>query len=123
VVKPARFFISTNLMLLAELYSQAIVETVRRALDGPFFRIRVTDPVALAQLMAKVDPAVTPSKLAAVLVIMTAWATAKAAAAQRALKNCILLIMNVFGSIRMFSLTAIVALGLARVYLQAGKQI
>jgi hypothetical protein len=56
----------------------------------------------LAQLMAKVDPVVTPSKLAAVLVIMTAWATAKAAVAQRALKNCILVIMNVFGSIRLF---------------------
>ncbi len=106
----------------AELYSQAIVETVTRAFDGPFFRIRVTAPVALAQLMEKVDPAVTPSKLAAVLVIMTAWATAKAAAAQRALKNCILIIMKVFGWIRPFNLTAIVALGLACGSLQAGRQ-
>lgn len=87
---------------------EAMVETVTRAFDGPFFRIRVTGPVALAQLMLKVDPAVTPSKLAAVLVIMTAWATAKAAAAQSALKNCILIIMNVFRSIRLFNLTEFV---------------
>lgn len=66
----------------------AITLTVFKAVEGPSLRVRVTGPEAPDQLMLKADPAVTPLKDG--FVNLTAWATAKAAAAAKRAVNCIL---------------------------------
>lgn len=72
----------------------AMVEYVVRALDGPAFKSRVTGPVASYQVMLKFCPTVTPLNVDAVLPILAAWATAKAAAAKMAVENCMLRLMG-----------------------------
>lgn len=67
-----------------------MVETVWRSVATPFFKRRVTGPVAFDQVMSNAVPAATPTKSAGVLVICAAWATAKAAVATRTEENCIL---------------------------------
>lgn len=44
------------------IYVLWMTETVFRAVDGPFLRVRVTAPVASVQEMLKAWPAVTPLK-------------------------------------------------------------
>jgi hypothetical protein len=76
----------------------AIVETVWRSVETPFFKRRVTGPVAFDQVMSNGVPAATPTKSPGVLVICAALATAKAAAATRTDENCILMIEGIDGT-------------------------
>jgi hypothetical protein len=64
-----------------------IVLTVSNACGLPFFRVRVTSPVALVQLIVNGWPAVTSLKVTSVK--DTAFATATSAAAAMKFENCI----------------------------------
>jgi len=67
-----------------------MVLTVWRFPARPFFNKIVTGPVAFAQVISRVSPAWTAWKTAGPMVNWTALATARAAAAKRAVVNCIL---------------------------------
>lgn len=79
---------------------EAMVLTVVKALASPVFKRRVTGPSASAQVMFKARPAWIPTKEAGPFVMITALATAQAAAAIRAYENCILKVVKVLESSR-----------------------
>ena len=77
-----------------------MVLTVVKALASPVFKVRVTGPSASAQVMFKARPAWIPTNDAGPFVMMTALATAQAAAAIRAYENCILKSLKILESSR-----------------------
>lgn len=76
---------------VAPLKPLAMVETVWRLVETPFFKMRETGPVAFAQVMSRALPVDTPTKSPGVLVIFAACAKAKAEAATRMDENCMLM--------------------------------